>query len=179
MGAAPHKVIVVGGGVAGTALAYWLTRAGAAVSLYEPSGIGSHASGFAFGTLPPSTFGNQYTNPLAVRAREEHVALAERLLDESGVDHHFTGSKPYVELAFSAEHKAEIEAKLATPAAQRPAHPRERVEWLSAEQLLADEPRIGPGLVGGCIYHGTFQLSALELTQALWGAAERRGGVLA
>ena len=165
--------------MAGTSLAYWLTRAGAAVSLYEPSGIGSHASGFAFGTLPPSTFGNQYAGPLAVRAREEHVALAGRLREESGVDHHFTDAKPYVELAFGDGRKAEVEAKLRSAAAERPAHPRERVEWLDAEQLRADEPRIGGGLAGGCVYHGTFQLSALELTRALWAAAERRGGVLA
>ena len=44
-------VVVVGGGIAGIATAYYLTQAGVGTTLIEKDSVGSHASGFAYGGL--------------------------------------------------------------------------------------------------------------------------------
>lgn len=46
-------VVIVGGGIAGTATAYYLGKAGIKTTLIERDSVGSHASGFAYGGLSP------------------------------------------------------------------------------------------------------------------------------
>ena len=48
-----YDVAIVGGGAAGSAAAYYLTRAGVKTVLIERDGVGAHASGYSAGGLIP------------------------------------------------------------------------------------------------------------------------------
>ena len=48
-----EHVVVIGGGVAGTATAYYLSAAGVRVTIVEREGIGNQASGWSAGGLNP------------------------------------------------------------------------------------------------------------------------------
>src|SRR5450631_10597 len=81
-------VVVVGGGVIGCSIAYFLARAGARVTLLERSHLAAGASGVAAGMLAPQVeapFADPFFE-LALLGRAEHAGLAAGLLDEVGLD---------------------------------------------------------------------------------------------
>ena len=45
------RVIIIGGGIVGLSTAYFLGKAGVASTILERDSVGSHASGFALGSL--------------------------------------------------------------------------------------------------------------------------------
>ena len=75
------KILIVGGGIAGCSAAYYLSRDGHAVSLFERDSIASHASGFALGGITPS-FGDSSKDSYDVLSDYSiglHRDLAEQL----------------------------------------------------------------------------------------------------
>ena len=46
-------VCIAGGGIVGLCCAYFLAKSGVDVTVIEKDSIGSHASGFAYGSLSP------------------------------------------------------------------------------------------------------------------------------
>ncbi|MBT5252591.1 MAG: FAD-binding oxidoreductase, partial [Chloroflexi bacterium] len=93
------KVAIIGGGVAGCAAAYYLSKDGHEVTLFERDSLASHASGFALGGI----------NPVIPNAREPeyktfsdfsiglHRGLAQELADVVGGDLNLV-RKPSVKL---------------------------------------------------------------------------------
>ena len=47
-------VVIVGGGIVGSSIAYRLASEGSSVTIIERDSIGNHASGFALGLLNPT-----------------------------------------------------------------------------------------------------------------------------
>ena len=78
-------VIVVGGGIIGSSIAYRLACEGLSVSVIERDSIGNHASGFALGLLNPTNeTGNIETlNHLSFKMHKE---MLDTIQQESGVD---------------------------------------------------------------------------------------------
>jgi len=62
-------VVVIGGGAAGCATAYYLSAAGARVTIVEREGVGSQASGWSAGGLNPL---QGMPEPIAALALESH-----------------------------------------------------------------------------------------------------------
>jgi glycine/D-amino acid oxidase-like deaminating enzyme len=84
------EVVIIGGGVAGCATAYYLAKAGVKATIIERNGIASQASGFNAGGLNPLQ-GAGIPGPLAALAGESfkmHQVLAEQLPAESGIPFH-------------------------------------------------------------------------------------------
>ena len=75
------KILIIGGGIAGCSAAYYLSRDGHDVSLFERDSVASHASGFALGGIIPS-FGDLPNNSYEVLSNYSiglHRDLAEQL----------------------------------------------------------------------------------------------------
>src|SRR5207302_7524894 len=88
---AASDVVIVGGGVIGCAIAYYLSLAGARVTLIERDRLGAGASGVAAGMLAPQVeapFADAFFE-VALAGRAEHGPLAERLTEEVGLDVEF------------------------------------------------------------------------------------------
>jgi glycine/D-amino acid oxidase-like deaminating enzyme len=69
------EVVVVGGGVAGCATAYYLSRAGVKVTLIEREGIGRQASGYSAGGVNPLHGYLDTTQALGLASYSLHRAL--------------------------------------------------------------------------------------------------------
>jgi len=165
------EVVVLGAGVVGCATAYFLAREGVASVVVEPDGLGSHASGFAFGGLVPYS-GVGIPGPLYPLAREGmrlHLDLLERLPQEAGVDLQFRWA-PLMAVADSPERARALQGAL----------PWLRAEgftacWVEGEEARREEPRLSPRVLGALRVEETGLLEAYRLCLGLAQAGERRG----
>ena len=168
------EVVVLGGGVFGCATAHYLSKEGVKVTIVERDAVGSHASGFAFGSL------NVYSGPgipgpvfpLAKEACRMHKTLSPELQERTGID-------PYYEkgirlsLAFSEEDLKGMKSA---------------IEWQQKEGLKAEiidgdevhriEPRINEEAIGAALLGEWNGVEAYRFVLALMQSAEKMGTTL-
>ncbi len=165
-------VIVIGGGVIGCAIAYYLTREGLSVTIVERGEIGCEASSAAAGMLAPLT---EFDEPgplqeIAVAGLRLFPSLAETLRAESGVDIEYQPSG-ILRAAFSEAEEQRLRG-LAKRLVGLPLH------WLSAEEARALEPALSPDIRGALFSPDEHQVSADRLVRAFARAAAARGATL-
>ena len=107
-------VAVIGGGIAGCAAAYYLTREGLDVEVIDHQGVGNAASGYALGLLNPLS-GAGIPGPLASFAAEafdEHRRLWPQLEEESCID--FQGRMmPHIEVVLDEDGVSPLQSEMA------------------------------------------------------------------
>ncbi|MEX0761480.1 MAG: FAD-dependent oxidoreductase [Dehalococcoidia bacterium] len=165
-------VVVVGGGVAGCAVAYELAKAGAKVTIVERDGIGSHASGFSWGGLYP-TMGAGIPGPVlepARRALERHMELHTLLREETGID---SGLRQVESISLAADETglADVEKDCEWQRSEG-----FDAEVISARDLYAMEPALAPGLAGGLLQRSHYELDSYLFTLSLARAVEKNDG---
>lgn len=160
-------VVVVGGGVMGAGVAYWLSREGVRVTVFEKESIASGASGVAAAMLNEA-FPHDPRYALNQLTMKLHKDLGERLQAESGVDFGYM-ENAHVSLAFSQADADRLKAEV-----PRLTELGQRAEWVDAKGVLEVEPQANPDTLGGLVQH-QFQVIASRFTLALATAAERNG----
>jgi glycine/D-amino acid oxidase-like deaminating enzyme len=146
------RVLIVGGGVIGSTIAYFLARRGAEVTVIERTGIACAASGKSGGFLALDWCDGSPLEPLARRSFELHA----RLPDEIGGDWGYRRMQ-----AYGGTYRRTERAR------DRP--PNARVDW------VADGVGIG-GQIGSA--QTTAQVDPRRFTQALMQAAVEKGAGL-
>ncbi len=168
-------VVIIGAGVAGCATAYYLAKEGVKATIIDRDSVGSHASGFALGALNP--LGGvgipEPLGPLSLESYRLHTELAEALPQESGVDTEFQLRSAII-VAYSQEEAQAMRTHLPWQRAQDGF----QVEWKSGEEVMALEPRLAPGMVGGVVIQRVGMVSPYRFNLALLQAAERHGAVM-
>lgn len=165
-------VVVIGGGVVGTAVAYDLAKAGKRVTVVERRGVGQEASGANVGlvTLFSShSFEEPEPGPVYELTRASAAAYAT-LGDEIGIDIEYEREGGLV--------FAETEDKLA--AIRRACEGYRRhgvpVEWLDPRGVLDCEPAFfSDRVLGGAFCPLNGQLNPLMLCRAFAQGARRHG----
>ena len=162
-------VVVIGGGIIGSSIAYRLASEGLSVSVVERDSIGNHASGFALGLLNPTNeTGNIETlNHLSFKMHKE---MLDTIQQESGVDAQVL-SVPHLELALNELEIPELKAEV------------DRINgfeqfnstWLEPSDVHAMEPRITSDNYGGTLVEEVIMLDSYNLTLGTAQAAESRG----
>jgi glycine/D-amino acid oxidase-like deaminating enzyme len=163
--------IVVGAGVIGSALAYYLTLGGAQVSVVEQARPGAGTSSTTFSWLNANNKTPREYFELNYAGLRVHLAL-EQQLGEAPWLHH--GGN--IEWAGDAQQAAELEAKVG-----RLRSWGYRADWLSPEQLRELQPgaRINTGEAGRFVYFPQeCWLDPLPLIHRLLNEAEHRGAEL-
>jgi glycine oxidase len=172
MSASGSDVVIIGGGIAGTATAYFLSQAGVKSVVVERDSVGSHASGFAYGGLSPLS-GSGIPGPLAEIAREGmrwHREFAHTLSAETGINFEFR-PRPSLTLAFTHQEVQQLQSKL-TWQQQQPGY---TVRWLDLKEAMGIEPRISEKTLAAVFIDGTADVEPYRLVLALARAAENRG----
>ena len=169
--AASSDVVIVGGGIAGIATAYYLAHAGVTSTVIERDGLASHASGFAYGGLSGGIPNGPNANyPVIAEGMRLHRELAQSLPEETNIDIQFRES-PVMRIALADEEIASGQQHLAWQQAQ----PGFDVRWLSGEAARTLEPRLNPATLGALYVQGSADVEPYRLTLALAQAAERLG----
>jgi glycine/D-amino acid oxidase-like deaminating enzyme len=149
--AAPMHVAICGGGVIGAAVAYFLSRRGARVTVIERTGVACAASGKSGGFLALDWCDGTPLQALARRSFALHAALAEEIGDDWG----------YRRLTTYSGHAA------AEGGVARPDHAG--LDWLGAGVAL--DRRLGAADTTAQVHPGAF-------TAALMRAAQAHGATL-
>ena len=155
-------VVVVGGGIAGTSIAWELARRGTAVTLFEQANLGAGASGRNTGTLL-----HQTEPAVAEMLRASQASYRE--LEGGEVDFAWT-PRDEVLIARDGEQLRTIAAKGEQFAAQGVA-----VEALDGDALRAAFPAFGPDVLGGRVLGGASTVHAETTTRAFAEAARHAG----
>ncbi len=169
-------VVIIGGGAAGCAVAYYLALSGIKATIIEREGIGSQASGFSAGGLNPLE-GAHIPGPLAPLAMESfklHRELWGTLSEESGINFQ-ERIVSLTKVAFNADEVPALEESLTR---FNSAGDDFSGEWLERQQLLELEPRLSPQALCGVSLRGNAALDSFRFTRALATAAERRGAAI-
>lgn len=172
MASSVSDVVIVGGGIAGTTTAYFLSKAGVKSVIVERDSVGSHASGFAYGGLSPLG-GEGIPGPLAELALESmrlHSEFARSLTEETGINTEYR-LRPSISLAFTEEEVHTIQAKLPWQEQQ----PGYTVRWLDVTEARHIEPRISEAITGAVFIEGGADVEPYRLVLALARAAENLG----
>jgi glycine oxidase len=168
-------VVIVGGGVIGCCIAYYLTLGGASVTLLERGQLASGASGVAAGMLAPQVeapFADPFFE-LALVGRAEHAPLASALLEDMGLDIEFRQTG-ILRVARTESERVDLQRMLRWQTARGLA-----AEWIETDDLGTCEPLLrgvaGRLLAGGLWLADEAQVRGPRLVHALAQAAAQRG----
>ena len=166
-------VIVVGAGVVGCSVAYFLSRSGAKVTLLEREAIGSGASAHATGSL--SLLGAEFSPgpsfQLALAGYHEFPPLVESLQEETGLDLLFQ-RRPSLRLALEEEEESSLKSMMPW---QREAV---QLRWIEADEVRQVQPGLTHSVRGAVLESESAQLDSYRLNLALAQAFEKKGGQL-
>jgi glycine oxidase len=165
------RVIIVGAGVIGLGIGWRLARR-ADVTIFDRGKAGAGASHAAAGMLAACCEAEPSEDALIALGRQSQArwpAFAEELRRASGIDVELRQEGTLV-LALTADDETEIMHRLAFQRAlDLP------LEWLSAAETRAREPRLVGKIVGALFSPQDHQVDNRKLTQALRVAAEAAG----
>ncbi len=170
-------VIIVGGGVIGTAVAFFLgADHHARVIIVERDGVATNASGTAAGELSPA--GRSQLDPAMAGADpfaefcaeglRLHRSMAPALLEESGIDYDLADTT-VLRPAFD-----EAEAEALQPQVDLQRGIGMPAEWLDAVAVAAIDSWLPAGVLGA-IHTKEAQVETAPFARALAGAAESNG----
>jgi len=168
------KVLVIGGGIIGSSVAWRLARDGAAVTVFERGRIGQEASWAAAGLIAPQAETHE-PGPLfefSLRARDAFEAIVDRLIAEGGVDPEYDRAG-VLYLALNAEERAELQER-----ARWQRQSDAVVEELTPAEARRIEPAISPATVYALHLPNNRRVDNRKLTQAYASAAARAGAHL-
>jgi glycine oxidase len=168
-------VLIVGGGIIGSAVAYSLSLGGARVLLLEREHLAAGASGVAAGMLAPQVeapFDDPFFE-LTLKGRAEHAPLAANLLEDVGLDVEYRATG-IVRVARDEAERTELRRRQSWQSARGL-----RATWLEPGELGEIEPLLG-GVVGRMLAGGVWlpdegQVRGSRLVQALAAASVKRG----
>ncbi|SAK60515.1 FAD dependent oxidoreductase [Caballeronia fortuita] len=173
MTSASPDVLVLGGGLVGSAVAYGLAREGARVTVLDEDDGGFRASRGNFGLVWIQ--GKGYgLSPYATWSRSSATrwpGLADALFSETGIDVALRQPGGF-QFLFSDEERAEREQRLSTLRAELGDYP---FEILDAADVRARIPQIGPAVIGASYTPMDGHVNPLKLLRALHAAMQTRG----
>jgi len=167
------KVIVVGAGVIGCAVAYELARRGAQVQIIDGRPPGRGATFASAGILAPAVEGHHpdllHLTSCSLAAYDDFMARVQR---DAGVDVEYarTGT---LQVAFTSEQAAVLSESAARCAASGIAH-----TLLDAAGARALEPSVSNAVISALHVRAQGFVSAEQLVSALVQAAVRRGATV-
>ena len=163
------SVLIVGAGIVGRAIAYYLVKGGARVRLIDADPSPSDASRASIGVLTHITGGDDPYGRFHRDGHALHGELAARLLEETGVDVGFRrlGGIQLVMAEAEMDQAREVMA-----------FSRKRgcsYEWMDIQSLRRLEPRISADALGGVFFPGDHRVDPELLASALLQSAQSGG----
>ncbi|MBT3346477.1 MAG: FAD-binding oxidoreductase [Gemmatimonadetes bacterium] len=168
----PVSCIILGAGLVGRSLAYYLTRSDIDVTLVDADDPAHSVSPTTRASLGALTRPNTSADSLSRFYRlshELHRPLAEQLAEETGVD---VGWRPCGGLDVAYDEAA---VRYLRDRGTRLLERGARGEWLTAAQVAEHAPALRPGILDACWWRDDHQVDTVQLSRALWMGAHQEG----
>ena len=164
-------VLIVGGGIIGCALAYYLAKEGVRATVLERGEIGGEASGASAGMLAPlaEAHGPGPFLDLALKSLNMFPVLVEELQELTGIDTGYSQCG-LLRVSFSPADDEQLRARYLWLSSLGMG-----VELLRGEEARLLEPRLSPQVTMALLSPQEGQVEASSMTQALAEAARRLG----
>ena len=165
------EVAIVGGGVIGCSIAYYLAAQGIRSTVFEQRRFGHGASSATVGAVAPLSHIDPSDEPsfaLGMRSLGMFPGLAADLT-EAGIDPEFRQSG-ILKVALTPEDRSHLLDDLAWQG-----ETDLEVEWLDPKQVIDREPQINPVVLGGVLSPREGFVRGQRLVDSLVQAAGRRG----
>ena len=164
-------VIIVGGGIIGCSIAYYLAKAGVTSCVLEKDRIGGQASQAAAGLLIPIVESHQNVDArrLGIESLGLYPSIAKELLDSTGIDIEYVPSS----ILKLATDDSEVEALSAQADSEEAL--AEGLSWLSSHEIAEIEPGLTQSVRGALLSTSEGHVNSIRLTQALARAAAGLG----
>ena len=163
-------VVVIGAGVVGCSVAYYLAREGVNVTLLEREAIGSGASAHATGSL--SLLGAEFSPGASFQMARASYAEFPQLVTEleaaTGMDLLYQ-RRPSLRLALDDEEAGLIKSLMVWQ------QPHVKMRWIDDREVRAIEPRLSPSIIGAVYEDESAQLDSYRLNLALARGSELKG----
>ena len=163
-------VVVIGAGVVGCSVAYYLAREGINVTLLERESISSGASAHATGSL--SLLGAEFSPgasfQIARASYSEFQQVVPELGSATGMDLLYQ-RRPSLRLALDDEEADLIKSLMVWQ------QPHVKMHWIDAQEVHSIEPRLSPSIIGAVYEDESAQLDSYRLNLALARGAELKG----
>ena len=167
---ASADVVVIGAGVVGCSVAYYLAREGVNVTILERESIGSGASAHATGSL--SLLGAEFSPgasfELARASDFEFQQIVPELEAATDIDLLYQ-RRPSLRLALDEEEADLIKSLMVWQ------QPHVKMHWIDAQEVHSIEPRLSPSIIGAVYEDESAQLDSYRLNLALCQGAELLG----
>ena len=163
-------VVVIGAGVVGCSVAYYLAREGVSVALLEREAIGSGASAHATGSL--SLLGAEFSPGASFQMARASYAEFPQLVTEleaaTGMDLLYQ-RRPSLRLALDDEEASMIKGLMVWQ------QPHVKMHWIDDREVRSIEPRLSHDIIGAVYEDESAQLDSYRLNLALARGAELKG----
>ena len=163
-------VVVIGAGVVGCSVAYYLAREGVDVTILEREAIGSGASAHATGSL--SLLGAEFSPgpsfQIARASSSEFQHIVPELESATGIDLLYQ-RRPSLRLALDDEEAGLIKSLMVWQ------QPHVKMHWIDAHEVHSIEPRLSPSIIGAVYEDESAQVDSYRLNLALGRGAELKG----
>ncbi len=163
-------VVVIGAGVVGCSVAYYLAREGVNVTVLEQEAIGSGASAHATGSL--SLLGAEFSAGASFQMARASYSEFEQIVPElesaTGMDLLYQ-RRPSLRLALDDEEADLITSLMAWQ------QPHVKMHWIDSREVHSIEPRLSPSIIGAVYEDESAQLDSYRLNLALGRGAELKG----
>ena len=163
-------VVVIGAGVVGCSVAYYLAREGVSVAVLERDAIGSGASAHATGSL--SLLGAEFSPGASFEmARASYAEFPQLVAElESATDMDLLYQRrPSLRLALDDEEVGTIHELMAWQ------QPHVRMRWIDGQDVRTIEPRLSHSIIGAVYEDESAQLDSYRFNLALARGAELKG----
>ena len=162
--------IVVGGGVIGASIAYYLSKAGIKVTLLERGQIGMEASDAASGVLSsPLLKGVDPYSRMSAESLGMFHELGQELQETCGVDIEFARCGE-LGLAMTEEEASDYQAL-----GMRVSESGGNARWMDFDSVHDYEPEVGPEILGGFYMPEVCRVNNQRLSLAFARSAEWYG----
>ena len=159
-------VVVIGAGVVGCSIAYYLAREGVKVTLLEREAIGSGATGSL--SLLGAEFSPGASFEMARVSYSEFLQIVPELESATGMDLLYQ-RRPSLRLALDDEEADLIKDLMVWQ------QPHVSMHWIDAQEVRAIEPRLSHSIIGAVYEDESAQLDSYRLNLALGRGAELKG----
>ena len=163
-------VVVIGAGVVGCSVAYYLAREGINVTILERDAIGSGASAHATGSL--SLLGAEFSPgpsfQIARASSSEFQQIVPELESATGMNLLYQ-RRPSLRLALDDEEAGLIKSSMVWQ------QPHVKMHWIDAREVHSIEPRLSPSIIGAVYEDESAQVDSYRLNLALGRGAELKG----